>query len=98
MLKISLVATNSNNSSVKATLNGKSEEVRISTVDFSSTHVDTFKIDKPGYHFIELQGVRKNGDHFGEVSEIVIEGEATKGNIYYVKEYFYWGRRGHRFI
>jgi hypothetical protein len=67
MLKISLVAKNSNNSSVKVTLNGKSEEARISSVDFSSTHVDTFKIDKPGYHFIELQGVRKNGDHFGEV-------------------------------
>ena len=72
--------------------------MRISSVDFSSTHVDTFKIDKPEYHFIELQGVLKNGDHFGEVSEIVIEVEATKGNIYYVKEYFYWGPRGHRFI
>ena len=93
-LKISLVAKNSNNSSVKVTLNGKSEEVSISSDAFSSTHVGTFKIDKPGYHFIELQGVRKNGDHFGEVSEIVIEGEATKGNMYYVKEDFYWGRRG----
>lgn len=41
-----------------------------------------------------MKGLTKSGNSFAEISDILISGEAAEGKVYYVKDDFYWGRRG----
>ncbi|MBI9064898.1 MAG: DUF3472 domain-containing protein [Marinilabiliaceae bacterium] len=84
----------SGSSKIKCTVNGKSEELRLTGAALKSTFAGTFTVDAPGYHFVELQGVKKEGSFFAEVKDIYLGGEATSGKMYFVNEEFYWGRRG----
>lgn len=94
-LTIGLKAKNSTGkSTLKVSVNGVSKNIELSNSEFETIQVGTFEIEKEGYHFVELQGVSKEGTTFGEVSEIILSGEASKGDLYFVKEDFYWGRRG----
>src|SRR5690606_24913239 len=61
---------------------------------FEAVDVGTFEINEPGYHFVEIQGLERSADHFADVNAILIGGPATQGELTYVKEDFYWGRRG----
>ncbi|WP_439183698.1 DUF3472 domain-containing protein [Carboxylicivirga taeanensis] len=79
---------------VKCTVNGVTKEVDINSVDLSSHFAGTFVIDAPGYYFVELEGVSKEAGVFANVKEVLLGGEATEGNMYFVKDEFYWGRRG----
>jgi hypothetical protein len=56
--------------------------------------VGTVEIKEMGYHFIEIQGVKKAGEYFPEIESILIGGEAAEGKVYFAKDDFYWGRRG----
>lgn len=82
------------NSVIKLTFNGVSKKVDISKTSLEKIFVGTFNIDEVGYYFVEIQGVSKTGSQFAEVSEILLGGTVTKGNLYYVKDDVYWGRRG----
>ena len=81
-------------STIKLSFGGRTEELKMSNSEFEDIYVATFKIDKPGYYFIELQGAGKSSEEFAEVSDILISGKATEGETYFVKEDVYWGRRG----
>lgn len=94
-IHIGLKAKVTNGSSVvKVTFNGVTATVDISKTSFEKIFADSFTVAEPGYHFVEIQGVSKTGSEFGEVSHILIGGAATNGDLYYVKEDVYWGRRG----
>ena len=41
-----------------------------------------------------MRGLDKIASTFCNVTEVLIGGEATRGKVYYVKEDFYFGRRG----
>lgn len=56
--------------------------------------VGVFKLSTPGYHYVELQGMEKSANNFADVNEVLIGGQAANGKLTYVKEDFYWGRRG----
>ncbi|WP_417444362.1 DUF3472 domain-containing protein [Joostella sp.] len=79
---------------VKVTLGGNSKEVTISNPDFEVVNVGVFNIEKAGYNFIEIQGVNKEGEEIAAVKDLRIGGPATNGEVTFVKEDFYWGRRG----
>ncbi|WP_339708485.1 DUF3472 domain-containing protein [uncultured Kriegella sp.] len=79
---------------LKVTLNGESKVVEVSNVDYEPVEVGVFDITDTGYHFLELQGLEKTGSSFAEVNEVLIGGPAASGELTYVKEDFYWGRRG----
>ena len=79
---------------LKVTVGDISKTINVSDVDFGTLGVGRFKIAKPGYHFVEIQGLQKSGTHFAEVVELLLGGPATQGEFTYVKEDFYWGRRG----
>lgn len=84
----------SGSSKIKCTVNGKSEELTLTGSSLKSTFAGSFTVDAPGYHFVELQGVEKEGSFFAEVKDIRLGGEATSGKMYFVNEEYYWGRRG----
>lgn len=88
------VKSPSGSSVLKVTVGRNSKKVKVTNADYQIIKVGTFEIESPGYTFIEIQGVAKEGTHIGDISEILIGGAATKGQINYVKDDFYWGRRG----
>lgn len=81
-------------SKIRVSLNGTTKEVQVSNHDFKTVDVGVFKITTPGYHFVELEGLEKNATNFADVNEVLLGGPVANGKLTYVKEDFYWGRRG----
>ena len=84
----------SGKSFLRVTFNGKSRKISINNPESEIIEIDSFLIEKVGYYFVELQGLQKSSDEFARVTELLIAGSATLGNVSYVKDDFYWGRRG----
>lgn len=81
-------------SQLKITCAGQSKEVDISNNLVEKIDVGIFEITEPGYHWIEFEGTDREGPTFAEIESVLIGGEATRGDVYFVKDDFYWGRRG----
>ncbi|MEL4307491.1 DUF3472 domain-containing protein [Joostella sp. CR20] len=79
---------------LKVSFEGKSQEVTMRKSEFDTIPVGTFKVNEPGYKFVEIQGLEKKGATFGAIEAILIGGTAVTANTTFVKEDFYWGRRG----
>lgn len=91
---LALNAKVSGRSVVKITFGGISKEIKFESSEPTIVDLGSFQIQSPGYQFIELQGLKKSGVEFGRVTEILIGGSVAEGKISYVKDDFYWGRRG----
>lgn len=78
---------------VSVTCNGKKKRVKLSSEQFSDIPVGKVSIKTPGYVQVDIAGVEKSGEAFGEISALVLDG--LKGKASYVKDFSpYWGRRG----
>jgi hypothetical protein len=94
-LTISIRArVNTGISEIEVTLGTEKKSFTLKNVTFDTIYTGIFKIEKPGYQWIELKGISKSGDIYAEVSDFVISGSASEGKVYYVKDDFYFGRRG----
>lgn len=90
-LKLSLKAHGQ--SVLKVTCGGKKFQTKLTSDDLAVTPVGTVKIKTPGYVRVDIQGVKKSGETFGQISELLVEG--VKGKASYVTDFSdYWGRRG----
>ena len=78
---------------VRFTFDGKSTEIDLTNTDLEHIPVIAVEHTKAGYHYLEMQGVSKLGGSFPEVSAIRVISDSTN-ELYYVKDEFYWGRRG----
>lgn len=81
-------------SKVKVTIGNQSKEVTLENVSSDTITAGIFEISEPGYHWAEFEGISKSGDTFAEISELLIGGEAASGEVYFIRDDFYWGRRG----
>ena len=75
-INVGLVAKADNSAEIKVTLGDRSEIVEIHNTDFDSIGVSQFQITAPGYHFIEMQGLQKEGENYPDVQAVLIGGEA----------------------
>lgn len=67
--------------------------ISLDSPEWKEITVGQFKVSKPGYVKVDLQGIEKTGDTFGEVSDVIVHG--VTGEMVYVKDFStYWGRRG----
>ena len=82
-------------SSIKVTVNGTSKTIKLNSETFTDVMVGDFTATQ-GYVKIDLQGISKTGNFFGEISDIKISGASTsKGVLFSNKtDYYYWARRG----
>lgn len=94
MLDVGLLAKADFSSEIKISLAGNSKIIEVKNPTLDTIPVHRFKIEEPGYHFIEIEGVKKVGANFPQIESILIGGEATTGKVWFAKEDFYWGRRG----
>lgn len=85
---------NSGESQLQFEFGDASKQITLSNTEFDTITVGTFKVEKPGYQQLVMQGTAKDDSTFCDVTDILIGGESTKGKVYFVKDDFYWGRRG----
>jgi hypothetical protein len=92
-LQLGIITKAANNqSTIEITLNHRSRKIELNSND--TIHVGQFEIEKAGYHFIEVEGIDREGASFPVIESFLLGGEAVSGKVYFVKDDFYWGRRG----
>jgi hypothetical protein len=84
----------SGTSKIESFFEGKKNILTLDNITFDTIFLGTFMIDKPGYHWIDLQGISKSANMFAEVSDIILSGPATEGKVNFVRDDFHFGRRG----
>jgi hypothetical protein len=81
-------------SRLKISCGNQSKEVFVKNNIVETIDIGVFEINEPGYHWVELEGIEKQGQFFADIEAVLIGGEATAGEVNFVKDDFYWGRRG----
>ena len=80
-------------SEIKVSYGKKGFKVNLQSDDFTKVPVGSIDIRQAGYVRIDLQGVSKSGESFGEIKQLIADNVTGKSN--YVKDFSdYWGRRG----
>lgn len=78
---------------VSVAYGGKKQRVKLSSDSFAVVPAGKVSVKSPGYVRIDISGVKKSGETFGEISELLLDG--VKGKVNYVTDFSdYWGRRG----
>lgn len=80
-------------STIKVTVGDQSKNVELNNSENTIINVGIFDI-KAGYNYVEIEGVEKSGTYIANINKVLIGGPATKGNVYFIKDDFYFGRRG----
>lgn len=81
-------------SEIEIKVGEESKRISLENSAMDTIQVSRFQLEKPGYCFVEMKGVKKDGETFPEIAGIFLGGEATSGEVWFAKEDFYWGRRG----
>jgi Domain of unknown function (DUF3472)/Domain of unknown function (DUF5077) len=84
----------SGQSEVSFRFGDKCRKITLTKTEYENVPVGTFSITEAGYHYLDMQGLKKSASTFADVTDILIGGEAARGKVYFVKEDFYFGRRG----
>jgi hypothetical protein len=79
---------------IRCNFGGEVRDVTVSGDGFEDLAIGSFRVAEAGYLWLELQGLQKTGAGFAEVEAVLLGGPAGRGEVRYVKDEFYWGRRG----
>ena len=80
-------------SEIKVSYGKNSFKVNLQSDDYTKVPVGSVNIQQAGYVRIDLQGISKRDDNFGEIKQLIADNVTGKSN--YVKDFSdYWGRRG----
>lgn len=85
---------NSAKSEVFVNFENQQKTIVLQNVTTDTISLGKFHINRPGYHYIEFRGVKKSGEYFAEIPGIILEGSVTSGKMNFVRDDFYFGRRG----
>lgn len=81
------------NSEIKVTYGKKNFKVKLQSDVLTQVPIGNIDIRQPGYVRIDLQGISKEGNTFGEVQQLIADNVTSKSN--FVTNFSdYWGRRG----
>lgn len=84
----------SGTSKIRITLGNTTRELELDFSEESRIDAGTFQLDGPGYHFIEMQGLRRTKSVFGNIDAFELKSRTEEMDFTYVRDDFYWGRRG----
>lgn len=86
-LNIGFEGNNKSGSSIlRFTIDGKNYDVKIAGDTTSLYSIATINKSAPGYVKVDIKGISKTGDSFGEISHFRIGGSATAADNYFVTE------------
>ncbi|WP_035479439.1 DUF3472 domain-containing protein [Gelidibacter mesophilus] len=80
-------------SRIKVSLENQTKNVKVNSSQNQPVNLGVFDV-QAGYHVIEIVGEAKSGPVVADINEVLIGGPATEGNVYFIKDDFYFGRRG----
>lgn len=85
----------SGKSVIKVSINGISHAISIKDSSYNIYSVGDFNVLQ-GYVKVDLQGVKKTGDYFADVSHIIFKSPSSEGDNIFCNDpnFYYWGRRG----
>lgn len=88
------LAKNTAPARIKIHLGSTQREVTLNKSKDSIVGLGEFSLDAPGYQTIEIKGLDKDGEVYADIDAFLIDGPATEGEVYFIKDDFYFGRRG----
>lgn len=80
-------------SKIRVTVADQIKTIELTPSENTTIDVGVFDVEA-GYNFVEIRGVEMSGEFVANISKVLIGGPATKGKVYYIKDDFYFGRRG----
>jgi hypothetical protein len=96
LLNLDILPQNAD-SKIKVSANGKTVKLPILKDKSGKIPVGLFNF-KEGYNKITLKGVSKNGTHFAQITQLILQYDGDTLNANFVRDNdgnnFYWGRRG----
>ncbi len=84
----------SGKSKINCQIGHDSKNLSISNIEFDTIRIGSFDLKDAGYQTLVLSGIEKTADTFVEITNLFIKGEAIDQSVRFVKDDFYWGRRG----
>ncbi|HEX3386968.1 MAG TPA: DUF5077 domain-containing protein, partial [Mucilaginibacter sp.] len=98
-LKLSMNASSpSNENFIYVTIAGVKHLVGIYKSEKRYHNAGEWTVTDTGYIPITFKAIKKDGDVYGAISDLKIQGDVVNGTTNYVKnnegDFFYWGRRG----
>ena len=84
----------SGKSKIKCQVGSESKELTIKNIEFDTIQIGSFNLKNAGYQSVILSGIEKTAVSFADITDLLIDGEAIDPSVRYVKDDFYWGRRG----
>ena len=98
-LKVSInVGVPQGESSIEISINGHSKKINVEGSGTKEYLAGEWEISDTGYIAIQLKGLSKTGEVFGNVSTLELEGSVINDHTAFTKNnegnFFHWGRRG----
>lgn len=95
-LKLRAKTTEGQQSKIRVSVGEKSEEIELVSPRFEDMSVGEFRVAEAGYVKVSVQGLNTSGNSYGEISHLLISGEALADGVLYSDDpnYYYWARRG----
>ncbi len=91
--KVDLSLYAKGHSEIKVSYGKKSFKVKLNSDDYAQIPVGKIDVREAGYVRIDLQGLSKKGEYFGDVKQLLVDNVSGSSN--YVHDFSdYWGRRG----
>jgi hypothetical protein len=87
-------AVASGTSRIRCSVGQETKVVALSNSVPAVTSVGTFTVARPGYQVLDMQGLSKSGATFAEITCLKLSGPAAGGEVHFIKDDFYFGRRG----
>lgn len=79
---------------LKVSIDKDSYVVNVNSDEYSTINIGSFKLENTGYQQVRIEGLSKAGEVYANMSSLLVGGDVCDSTIYYVKDDFYWGRRG----
>lgn len=81
-------------SEIKISFNDQTEIVNLDNSEFDTIYVGNYASSGKGYHHIDIQGISKTTETYADVKSIVFKQPEDSTLVKYIKDDFYFGRRG----
>ena len=85
---------NNGQSAISVLLDGIGKVVNLTNTEYKNIPVGRFKINSSGYQKVIIRGISKTGDVYANIRNLKINVSTGMESIGFVKDDFYWGRRG----
>lgn len=81
-------------STIRIKVGEQNKEIQLDNTIFEDIEVGTFELEKAGYHYVQLEGMAREGATFADINELLLGGTVANAGLTYIKDDFYFGRRG----